>query len=337
METSAPVRVSGNVDPLRRGGLTVSERCGTQQARAAARAPLGARLWWNAPPDSSCMLHAAPHPPSPPRPLQPPRSAASSGAGLPSALLTPRAARCVLSNDPADDDPLLSDRAGAPSPAPERGGNGGGQSARQQQQQQQRCRTPGADPLARESMRSVRWADESEDGGGASSGGAPPPASTVAAPAPGGQQLDGQPSQQHQQQQHSSTATSNSGSTGADGGAPAPDPAAADAPPPAAGGATPAIGAAAAAAARRAPLPESGSAQLDKYLIYLLRGEHPHRFLYYPGWGLSDEAAAALGAFFRLDRRIRVATLSGNRVADDGGWTREAGEKRDTYHWPWRV
>lgn len=39
---------------------------------------------------------------------------------------------------------------------------------------------------------------------------------------------------------------------------------------------------------------------------------------FYPNWGLSDEACAAVGAFLRLDRRIKVATLSGNRVTDDG-------------------
>lgn len=71
----------------------------------------------------------------------------------------------------------------------------------------------------------------------------------------------------------------------------------------------------------RAPLPSSGDAQLDKYLIYLLEKPHPHRYLYYPEWGLTDDGCAAIGEFLRRDRRIKAMTLSGNSITDEGECT----------------
>ena len=68
------------------------------------------------------------------------------------------------------------------------------------------------------------------------------------------------------------------------------------------------------------PLPKSGHEQLDKYLDYLLGQQHPHKFMYYPGWGLNDEGCIAVGEFLRRDSRIKVMTLSGNAIKDDGEW-----------------
>jgi hypothetical protein len=42
--------------------------------------------------------------------------------------------------------------------------------------------------------------------------------------------------------------------------------------------------------------------------------------MYYPGWGLSDEGCLAVGEFLRRDGRIKVMTLSGNAIRDDGKW-----------------
>lgn len=67
-------------------------------------------------------------------------------------------------------------------------------------------------------------------------------------------------------------------------------------------------------------LPASGDEQLDRYLSYLLTGQHPHRFLFYPAWGLTPGGCAALGAFLRRDTRIKVMTLADNSIGDEGGW-----------------
>jgi hypothetical protein len=45
---------------------------------------------------------------------------------------------------------------------------------------------------------------------------------------------------------------------------------------------------------------------------------HQQRHLYYPGWGISDAGCTALSAFLRLDRRMRSADLSGNKITDEG-------------------
>jgi len=65
-------------------------------------------------------------------------------------------------------------------------------------------------------------------------------------------------------------------------------------------------------------LPSCDDQQLGNYLRYLLQEQHPHKFMYYPGWGLSEASCAAVGEFLRLDKRIKVMTLSGNSIADDG-------------------
>eukprot|EP00879_Flechtneria_rotunda_P010797 GHRR01011283.1.p1 GENE.GHRR01011283.1~~GHRR01011283.1.p1 ORF type:complete len:361 (+),score=128.43 GHRR01011283.1:160-1242(+) len=69
---------------------------------------------------------------------------------------------------------------------------------------------------------------------------------------------------------------------------------------------------------RTGTLPASGNEQLDKYLNYLLWEAHPHKFLYYPGWNVSVAGCAAVGEFLRLDKRIKVMTLSGNDITDEG-------------------
>jgi hypothetical protein len=58
---------------------------------------------------------------------------------------------------------------------------------------------------------------------------------------------------------------------------------------------------------RRPPLPESGSAQLDKYLLYLLKGEHPHKFLCVAGAEVHRWRAAAGPA------RAQAPELGGRR------------------------
>lgn len=62
----------------------------------------------------------------------------------------------------------------------------------------------------------------------------------------------------------------------------------------------------------------SDNPQLDKYLTYLLTQEHPHKFMYYPGWTLTVAGCAAVAAFLRRDKRIKVMTLSSNKINDDG-------------------
>lgn len=39
------------------------------------------------------------------------------------------------------------------------------------------------------------------------------------------------------------------------------------------------------------------------------------------GWGLTEASCAAVGAFLQRDRRIKVMTLSGNSITDDGECT----------------
>jgi hypothetical protein len=46
--------------------------------------------------------------------------------------------------------------------------------------------------------------------------------------------------------------------------------------------------------------------------------EAPHKFMYYPQWGLSEQGCAAVAEFLRRDKRIKVMTLSGNGIRDDG-------------------
>jgi hypothetical protein len=298
-------------------------------------------------------------------------SVASSGAGLPSALLTPRGSRSTLDGDPLLDDPLLPPLAaaggdgsdgGSGGDAPSgsgscsgcEGGGGGGSGGE----------PAAAQPTARTSSsgRAVHWADERTGAAAPAAAAVRPPLLHSAAP-----------------DDPSSGSGGGTATGGRDGVA---------------------VGGAAAAAARRAPLPESGCAQLDKYLLYLLKGDHPHKFMcgastargaprpaappvpgprmgagvrpaagrggracasspgaaarpashrgaaapndpaptlpltklalpgpprYYPGWGLSDDACAAVGEFLRIDRRIRVAALSGNRVTNEGAhWARGA-------------
>eukprot|EP00775_Hariotina_reticulata_P010319 gene10319-10476_t len=71
-------------------------------------------------------------------------------------------------------------------------------------------------------------------------------------------------------------------------------------------------------AAKTACLPPSGNAQLDKYLSYLLQEGHPHKYMYYPAWGVSEEGCAAVGEFLRRDKRMKVMTLAGNDIRDEG-------------------
>lgn len=231
-------------------------------------------------------------------------SAASSGAGLPSALLTPRSgsgARVdTLLDDPLLDEPLFGAGLGL-----EKGGANALTVG--EREQQQRC-DPRRPPPRRASSKGVRWADGAGGGGGGGDGGGDG----------GGQEGAPAPSPATKQQQQpcplprapdpsaSSPSPPPPGAVAVAGAADAPPP------PPVA----PGVGAA--AAARRPRLPESGCARLDRYLLYLLGGEGGHRHLHYSGWGLGDDGCAAVGAFLRLDRRVRSAALAGNRVGDDG-------------------
>lgn len=78
--------------------------------------------------------------------------------------------------------------------------------------------------------------------------------------------------------------------------------------------------------ARALALPHIDAARrpLSHVFRWRLTAGHHAACRFYPGWGLPDDACAAVGAFLRLDRRIRVATLSSNRVADDGARGRRA-------------
>ncbi len=69
---------------------------------------------------------------------------------------------------------------------------------------------------------------------------------------------------------------------------------------------------------RQPTLPASGSDQLDKYLKYLLTEGTHIKFLYYRDWGVSEEGCVALAEFMRHDRRMRIMTLSGNHISDEG-------------------
>jgi hypothetical protein len=57
---------------------------------------------------------------------------------------------------------------------------------------------------------------------------------------------------------------------------------------------------------------------------YLLQEAHPHKYMYYPAWGVSEEGCAALGEFLRRDKRMKVMTLAGNDIRDEGEscWSR---------------
>uniref|UniRef100_A0A383W9J7 Uncharacterized protein n=1 Tax=Tetradesmus obliquus TaxID=3088 RepID=A0A383W9J7_TETOB len=68
---------------------------------------------------------------------------------------------------------------------------------------------------------------------------------------------------------------------------------------------------------KQGQLPPSGNEQLDRYLQYLLQ-DAPHKFMYYPQWGLSEQGCAAVAEFLRRDKRIKVMTLSGNAIRDEG-------------------
>jgi hypothetical protein len=68
---------------------------------------------------------------------------------------------------------------------------------------------------------------------------------------------------------------------------------------------------------KQGQLPPSGNEQLDRYLKYLLQ-DAPHKFMYYPQWGLSEQGCAAVAEFLRRDKRIKVMTLSGNAIRDEG-------------------
>jgi hypothetical protein len=124
----------------------------------------------------------------------------------------------------------------------------------------------------------------------------------------GDKQQQHQHQQQHQQQQetarHSSLkATPGQGAAG--------NAASSDAARP------PASHSSSGSSSKQGQLPPSGNEQLDRYLRYLLQ-EAPHKFMYYPQWGLSEQGCAAVAEFLRRDKRIKVMTLSGNAIRDEG-------------------
>jgi hypothetical protein len=188
------------------------------------------------------------------------RPRGSSGAGLPSALSTPRLppGRTSIASQAAaaqqDDD------------TPDSPGS-------QQQAQEETALEP-AITVSRQQPRGVRWLP------GLQAAGNPPGTADAAPAAPATEGAD-------------AGAASSKGRLGANS---------------------------ASSGSSQRPLPPSGDEQLDKYLAYLLR-EQRHSFLFYPEWGMSEEACAALAAFLRRDRRIKAMTLGGNSISDEGGWT----------------
>lgn len=80
----------------------------------------------------------------------------------------------------------------------------------------------------------------------------------------------------------------------------------------------PGLGGSSSSRSHAGALPACDDQQLGNYLRYLLQEQHPHKFMYYPGWGLSEASCAAVGEFLRRDKRIKVVTLSGNSITDDG-------------------
>jgi hypothetical protein len=121
---------------------------------------------------------------------------------------------------------------------------------------------------------------------------------------------DKQPQQQPQQQQQQQEAAARHSNLKSSGGANEPD----AAKPPAGGSGG---GSSSCSSSKQGQLPASGNEQLDRYLRYLLQ-EAPHKFMYYPQWGLSEQGCAAVGEFLRRDKRVKVMTLSGNAIRDEG-------------------